>query len=150
MGIANLKIMDHPNIIRLYETYEDHRNIYLVMEICTGGDLFKKIGDMDIFTEAQAGIVMEQILRGVSHIHEMGIIHFLLQPEHCLFQTKNPIEANTLKIVDFVYSRNFAEGNLASPKCGTPFYVDPQVLCGRSKFVDQTADIWSCGVIMFI
>lgn len=145
--IANLKVMDHPNIIHLYETYEDHRNIYLVMEICTGGDLFQKIGDMDVLTEVQAAMAMEQILHGVSYIHKKGIIHRLLQPEHCLFQTSEPIEANTLKIIDFAFSRNVAEDEILTTKCGTPFYVAPQVLAGK---YDQLADMWSCGVIMYI
>merc|ERR1712070_39626 len=102
---------------------------------------------MDVFTEVQAAMVMEQILHGVSYIHKKGITHRLLQPEHCLFQTKEPIEANTLKIIDFVFSRNVAEGELLTTKCGTPFYVDPQVLYGKA---DQLADMWSCGVIMYI
>merc|ERR1711920_770088 len=61
--IAIMKMMDHPNIIKLYETFEDHRNIYLVMEPCSGGELFDKIIEAGHFTESQAAILMQQMIR---------------------------------------------------------------------------------------
>merc|ERR1719359_558869 len=68
--IAIMKMMDHPNIIKLFETFEDHRNIYLVMELASGGELFDRIIESGHFTEKQAAIIMQQILRAVYYMRE--------------------------------------------------------------------------------
>jgi calcium-dependent protein kinase len=145
--IAIMKMMDHPNIIKLYETFEDHRNIYLIMEICSGGELFDRIIETGHFTEVQAAIVMQQILRGIFYMHEIQLTHRDLKPENFLFQTKDPIEKCTLKIIDFGLSCKFSDGQVLTTKAGTPYYVAPQVLAGK---YDQSADLWSCGVIMYV
>jgi len=145
--IAIMKMMDHPNIIKLYETFEDHRNIYLIMEICSGGELFDRIIETGHFTEVQAAIVMQQILRGIFYMHEIKLTHRDLKPENFLFQTKDPIEKCTLKIIDFGLSCKFSDGQVLTTKAGTPYYVAPQVLAGK---YDQSADLWSCGVIMYV
>merc|ERR1719156_29341 len=145
--IAIMKMMDHPNIIKLYETFEDHRNIYLIMEICSGGELFDRIIETGHFTEVQAAIVMQQILRGIFYMHEIKLTHRDLKPENFLFQTKDPIEKSNLKIIDFGLSCKFTEGAVLTTKAGTPYYVAPQVLAGK---YDQSADLWSCGVIMYV
>merc|ERR550537_1578954 len=133
-------MMDHPNIIKLYETFEDHRNIYLIMEICSGGELFDRIIETGHFTEVQAAIVMQQIMRGMFYMHEIKLTHRDLKPENFLFQTKDPIEKCTLKIIDFGLSCKFTEGGVLTTKAGTPYYVAPQVLAGK---YDQSADLWS-------
>jgi calcium-dependent protein kinase len=145
--ISIMKMMDHPNIIKLYETFEDHRNIYLIMEICSGGELFDRIIETGHFTEVQAAIVMQQILRGIFYMHEIQLTHRDLKPENFLFQTKDPIEKCTLKIIDFGLSCKFSDGQVLTTKAGTPYYVAPQVLAGK---YDQSADLWSCGVIMYV
>merc|ERR1712151_1492748 len=73
--IAIMKIMDHPNIIKLYESFEDHRNIYLVLELCTGGELFDRIIDAGHFTESQAATVMQNMFRAIFYMHENHICH---------------------------------------------------------------------------
>merc|ERR1719436_1108439 len=73
--IQIMKIMDHPNIIKLHETFGDHRNIYLVMELCLGGELFDRIIDSGHFTEVQAAIVMQQIFGAVFYMHEHHVCH---------------------------------------------------------------------------
>merc|ERR1719199_1603179 len=139
--------MDHPNIIKLFESFEDHRNIYLILELATGGELFDRIIETGHFTEVQAAIVMQQILRGIFYMHEIKLTHRDLKPENFLFQTKDPIEKCTLKIIDFGLSCKFGEGAVLTTKAGTPYYVAPQVLQGR---YDQASDLWSCGVIMYV
>jgi calcium-dependent protein kinase len=145
--IAIMKIMDHPSIIKLYETFEDQRNIYLAMELCHGGELFDRIINVGHFTETQAAIVMKQILAAIFYMHEHSICHRDLKPENFLFQTKDPIEQNVLKIIDFGLSCNFKAGEWMSTRAGTPYYVAPQVLAGR---YDKSCDLWSAGVIMYI
>jgi len=139
--------MDHPNIIKLFETYEDRKNIYLIMEICSGGELFDRIIDMGHFSEAQAARVMSQIFRAIFYMHENNICHRDLKPENFLFVTKEPIEVSVLKIIDFGLACEFDENTLLTTKAGTPYYVSPQVLDGS---YDARADHWSCGVIMYV
>merc|ERR1719291_1578291 len=145
--IAIMKMMDHPNIIKLYETFEDHRNIYLVMEICAGGELFDKIIESGHFTEVQAAVLMQQIIRAIYYMHENQVCHRDLKPENFLFMTKDPIEKNLLKIIDFGLSCQFEANQVLTTKAGTPYYVAPQVLAGK---YDQMSDLWSCGVIMYV
>jgi len=145
--IAIMKMMDHPNIIKLYESFQDHRNIYLVMELCAGGELFDRIIDAGHFTEVQAAILMQQIVRAIYYMHENQVCHRDLKPENFLFMTKDGIEKNLLKIIDFGLSCKFEPGQHLTTKAGTPYYVAPQVLAGK---YDQLSDLWSVGVIMYV
>merc|ERR1719359_573110 len=142
-----MKMMDHPNIIKLYETFEDHRSIYLVMELSAGGELFDRIIESGHFTEVQAAILMQQIIRAIYYMHENHVVHRDLKPENFLFMTKESIEKNLLKIIDFGLSCKFEAGQALSTKAGTPYYVAPQVLAGK---YDHLSDLWSCGVIMYV
>merc|ERR1719327_2474107 len=139
--------MDHPNIIKLFESFEDHRNIYLVMELCTGGELFDRIIDAGHFTEVQAAILMQQIIRAIYYMHENHVCHRDLKPENFIFSTKEPIEKSLLKIIDFGLSCSFKPDQVLTTKAGTPYYVAPQVLAGK---YDHLSDLWSCGVIMYV
>lgn len=145
--IAIMKQLDHPNIIKLFETFEDARNIYLVMELCTGGELFDRIIELGHLTEHQAAILMQQVLRAVHYMHQNGVMHRDLKPENFLFATKDSIEKAPLKVIDFGLSTRYEAGQSMATKAGTPYYVAPQVLAGK---YDELSDVWSCGVIMFI
>mmetsp|Transcript_19572 Transcript_19572/g.36645 ORF Transcript_19572/g.36645 Transcript_19572/m.36645 type:complete len:501 (-) Transcript_19572:73-1575(-) len=145
--IQIMKIMDHPNIIKLFESFEDHRNIYLVLELCTGGELFDRIIDAGHFTEVQAAIVMQHMFRAIFYMHENHICHRDLKPENFLFTTKDPIEKSALKVIDFGLACKFQADQVLTTKAGTPYYVAPQVLAGK---YDQSADLWSLGVIMYV
>jgi len=145
--IAIMKVMDHPNIIKLYESFEDHRNIYLVMELCEGGELFDCIIESGHFTEVQAAGIMQQIVRAIFYMHENHICHRDLKPENFLFLAKTQLEKTLLKIIDFGLSCKFEMGQVLNTKAGTPYYVAPQVLAGK---YDHMSDLWSCGVIMYV
>jgi|Transcript_52561 calcium-dependent protein kinase len=145
--IAIMKIMDHPNIIKLYESFEDHRNIYLVMELSTGGELFDRIIDAGHFTEVQAACVMQHMFRAIFYMHENHICHRDLKPENFLFASKDPIEKCALKVIDFGLACKFSADQVLTTKAGTPYYVAPQVLAGK---YDQSSDLWSLGVIMYV
>jgi len=142
-----MKELDHPNIIRLFESFEDQRNVYLVMTLCTGGELFDRLIELGRLTEVQAAIIMQQIIRAVFYMHENSMAHRDLKPENFLFVNKDPIESAVLKVIDFGLSCKFKEGEMMTAKAGTPYYVSPQVLQGK---YDKSCDLWSCGVIMFI
>ncbi|CAK0828672.1 unnamed protein product [Prorocentrum cordatum] len=147
--IAIMKIMDHPNIIKLFETFEDHHNIYLAMELCSGGELFDRIVEASHFREKEAAIIMQQILRAIFYLHEQRICHRDLNGTVAafLFQSKDPIEGNVLKLIDFGLSAKFKDGEPMSSRAGTPYYVSPQVLAGK---YNHLCDLWSAGVIMYI
>jgi len=142
-----MKRMDHPGIIRLYETFEDETNVCIVMELCTGGDLFDQIAHAKSFTERCAAKAMQQILRAVFYMHESGIVHRDLKPENILFLNKAPLDSNVIKIIDFGMSTRWSPGQVLTTKVGTPHYVAPQVLVGA---YDNLCDLWSCGVILYI
>jgi len=145
--IQIMKIMDHPHIIKLYESFEDHRNIYLILELCVGGELFDRIIDVGHFTEVQAAIVMQHMFRAIFYMHENHICHRDLKPENFLCTTKEAIEKTYLKVIDFGLACKFEKDQVMTTKAGTPYYVAPQVLAGK---YDQASDIWSLGVIMYV
>jgi len=144
--ISIMKAMDHPNIIKLFETFEDRKQIFLVMELCKGGELFDRIIEAGHFTEKDCAQVVQQMLSAVLYMHKSNVCHRDLKPENFLFLNKGAIDKNVLKIIDFGLSKAFVEGEPMATKAGTPYYVAPQVLQGR---YDKTCDIWSCGVIMY-
>mmetsp|Transcript_46470 Transcript_46470/g.85141 ORF Transcript_46470/g.85141 Transcript_46470/m.85141 type:complete len:713 (-) Transcript_46470:33-2171(-) len=139
--------LDHPHILKLYEVVEDIVNIYLVMELCAGGELFDRIVESKSFSEKQAANVMQQIGAGVRYIHLRSICHRDLKPENFLLQARTPIEESVVKIIDFGLACRFNAGEPMSSQLGTPGYVAPEVLKGS---YDKSCDLWSCGVIMFI
>eukprot|EP00921_Rhytidocystis_pertsovi_P015571 GHVQ01024763.1.p1 GENE.GHVQ01024763.1~~GHVQ01024763.1.p1 ORF type:complete len:591 (-),score=80.89 GHVQ01024763.1:886-2658(-) len=145
LEISIMKSLDHPNIIKLFETFEDHRNIYLVMELSQGGELFDRIIEEGRFTEKDGARLMKQIFSAVHYLHSNHIMHRDLKPENFLFLSKS--RDSPLKIIDFGLSCRFKPGDTASTKAGTPYYVAPQVLQGK---YDASCDDWSCGVIMYI
>eukprot|EP00931_Biecheleriopsis_adriatica_P018158 TRINITY_DN12799_c0_g2_i1.p1 TRINITY_DN12799_c0_g2~~TRINITY_DN12799_c0_g2_i1.p1 ORF type:complete len:535 (+),score=142.81 TRINITY_DN12799_c0_g2_i1:78-1682(+) len=144
--IAIMKAMDHPNIIKLFETFEDRRFMYLVMELCSGGELFDRIIEAGHFGERDAAIIVQQILHAIFYMHKHNVCHRDLKPENFLFLSKDSIDKSVLKIIDFGLSACFTEGQVMSTKAGTPYYVAPEVLQGK---YDKSCDVWSCGVIMF-
>jgi len=145
--VALMKMMDHPNIIKLHETFEDRRNVYLVMEFGAGGELFDCIISSAPFTEVQTAIVMQQIVRAINYLHGNCICHRDLKPENFLFMTKDTIHKSMLKIIDFGASCKFEANQKLSTRIGTPYYVAPEVLMGA---YNHLCDLWSCGVIMYM
>lgn len=145
--ILIMKMTDHPNIIKLFETFEDKAHVFLVMELCTGGDLFHRLTKVGRFKEQETAIIMQQILRPVFYMHEKNICHRDIKPENFLFLTPDPVQSNTLKLIDFGFSCMIKEDQVLTTKLGTPRYSSPQVLAGQ---YDQSCDVWACGVIMYV
>lgn len=141
--IMILMLVDHPNIIRLYETYEDDKYIHLVMELCTGGDLFEYLMNKGSLTESETINIMRKILTAVNHLHSLRICHRDIKPENFLVSS----DANDadIKMIDFGMSVKFGEDEMETI-VGTPYYLAPEILKGS---YGQTCDIWSCGVVMF-
>jgi len=141
-----MKSMDHPNIVKLYDTFEDKKFFFLVMEVCSGGELLDRIIAQG-FSESQAAIVVKQVLRAVFYMHENDIVHRDLKPENFLLGENGPIaEDNLLKLIDFGIACECKPGQVLTEKKGTAFYVAPQVI---SRRYDNKCDLWSVGVIMY-
>jgi calcium-dependent protein kinase len=138
-----LKTVDHPNLPRIYEFFEDDANFYIVLELCTGGDLFDKIVEQKTFNETQAAEIMYQILSGLTYLHAKKIIHRDIKPENILLTKKDAFE---LKIIDFDSATFFSSGYNRGIY-GTPLYMAPEIIKGKHT---EICDIWSCGMIMYI
>jgi len=150
MREVNLMIkLDHPNIIKLYEVYENEKNIYLIMELCTGGELFDRIVENTEngvqFTEKQAADLFKQMMSAINYCHKNGIVHRDLKPENLLYLNKD--DNSPIKVIDFGMSKRFDSKNFMSEKVGTAYYISPEVLQGK---YDEKCDIWSAGVILYI
>ncbi|EGR29125.1 hypothetical protein IMG5_162280 [Ichthyophthirius multifiliis] len=140
-----LKNLDHPNILKLIELFQDSKNYYLITEYCSGGELFDKIKSMKNFTEKMAADYFKQILSAVVYCHENQIVHRDIKPENLLFDTDKK-DAN-LKVIDFGTSRKIDENKKMSKRLGTPYYIAPEVL---DQNYDEKCDVWSCGVVLYI
>jgi len=136
-----MRTLDHENIVKLYEVYETKLELYLVQELCSGGELFDMITKLGRYTEKDAAGVLVQIFRGLSHMHAKEIAHCDLKPDNFLFH-----ESGKLKIIDFGMSKRIPRGYLTS-LCGTPYYTAPEVIKGRYH---KAADCWAVGVVMFV
>ena len=112
-----LKQLDHPNIIRVFEYFQDKDNFYIVTELCTGGELFDRIISAQHFTEETAKATMSQILSAVAYFHEKGIVHRDLKPESILCETKDP--KSNLKVVDFSSAVLYDKKNSLTSRIGT-------------------------------
>ena len=150
MREVNLMIkLDHPNIIKLYEVYENEKYIYLIMELCTGGELFDRIVENTEngkpFTEKQAANLFRQMMSAINYCHKNGIVHRDLKPENLLYLNKD--ENSPIKVIDFGMSKRFDSAHFMSEKVGTAYYISPEVLKGK---YDEKCDIWSAGVILYI
>lgn len=145
--IAIMTKADHPNIIKLYEIYEDKRYFYFIMEECTGGELFvhiiKQIESKKMYSETIAAGLFKQIMLAIAYCHSQNICHRDLKPENILMATKE--DSSQIKIIDFGLSQIF-KGKMTL-KVGSSFYVAPEVLKGS---YDEKCDIWSVGVILYL
>jgi len=102
-----MRELDHPNIIKLFETFEDSKFVYLVMELCEGGELFDKIIEKGSFTESQARNYFRQMISAVNYIHSKRICHRDLKPENFLLLDKS--DNSPLKMIDFGMSVMFTD-----------------------------------------
>ena len=155
-----LSKIEHPNIVRIMEIFEDDRHFNIIMENCSGGELFHKILEKfeqgQTFTEKEAVPIFKQIISALSCCHSQGICHRDIKPENILFLNQKP--DSPIKIIDFGLSKIFGEikplmkgnkieKNISSARVGTSFYMSPEVLQGN---YDNKCDIWSCGVILYL
>ncbi|XP_058753002.1 CDPK-related kinase 4-like [Vicia villosa] len=136
----------HRNLVKFYEAFEDANNVYIVMELCEGGELLDRILDRGgRYTEEDAKVILLQILNVVAFCHLQGVVHRDLKPENFLFLSKD--EDAVLKVIDFGLSDFVRPDQRLNDIVGSAYYVAPEVL-HRSYSVE--GDLWSIGVISYI
>ncbi|KAE7999583.1 hypothetical protein FH972_003994 [Carpinus fangiana] len=136
----------HNNLVQFYDAYEDHDNVYIVMELCEGGELLDRILSRGgKYTEDDAKAVMIQILNVVAFCHLQGVVHRDLKPENFLFMSKD--ENSQLKAIDFGLSDFVKPDERLNDIVGSAYYVAPEVL---HRSYTTEADVWSIGVIAYI
>ena len=159
--IKILSMLDHPNIVRLFEVIEDDKYYNLLEELCTGGELLTRAQNNQL-KEKDIARIFNQIMSGVAYIHGMGIAHRDLKLENILFSSEKP--SSPIKIIDFGFSVFLGKNNENSKdketenekktvykrlksKVGTLYYISPEIIKGN---YDEKCDIWACGVILYI
>ncbi|GLT50040.1 hypothetical protein SLA2020_235520 [Shorea laevis] len=135
----------HPNVISIKEAYEDAMAVHVVMELCSGGELFNRIIQRGHYTERKAAEIIRTIVGVVEACHSLGVMHRDLKPENFLFV--NQQEDSLLKTIDFGLSIFFNPGERFTDVVGSPYYVAPEVL--RKRYGPE-ADVWSSGIILYI
>uniref|UniRef100_A0A6N2K5S3 non-specific serine/threonine protein kinase n=1 Tax=Salix viminalis TaxID=40686 RepID=A0A6N2K5S3_SALVM len=136
----------HKNLVQFYDAYEDEDNVYVVMELCEGGELLDRILSRGgKYSEEDAKIVMVQILSVVAYCHLQGVVHRDLKPENFLFTTKE--DNSPLKAIDFGLSDYVKPDERLNDIVGSAYYVAPEVL---HRSYGTEADMWSIGVITYI
>lgn len=145
--IEIMRILDHPNIVRFLESFEDNRTIYICLELCEGGELFERICQSGHFSEVTASRCIRQMMLAINYLHQNFLMHRDLKPENWLLATREKVCQASLKLIDFGLSKRFQPGEYHRTKAGTPHYIAPEVLSGR---YDEKVDIWSLGVICYM
>ncbi|KAK2454586.1 calcium-dependent protein kinase [Trifolium repens] len=144
-----IQIMHHlagsPNVISIKEASEDAVAVHVVMELCSGGELFDRIVERGHYTERKAAKLARTIVGVIQSCHSLGVMHRDLKPENFLFV--NQQEDSPLKAIDFGLSAFFKPGDIFNDVVGSPYYVAPEVL--RKRYGPE-ADVWSAGVILYI
>ena len=141
-----LRMIDHPNILKLFEFYSNKEYYAMILELCSGGELYKEIIQKAPFSEGYASYVMYQIFSAINYCHKMHIIHRDLNPENILIIDRNDLGYPRIKICDFGTSK-IMEKRMQKKVVGSIFYIAPEVL---KKKYNEKCDIWSCGVILYI
>lgn len=143
--IVNHRMLTHSNIIGFKEVFLTPSHLGIVMEYAAGGELFERIVKAGRFSEDEARYFFQQLISGVDYCHRSGVCHRDLKLENTLLDG-NP--APRLKICDFGYSKSALDSQPKST-VGTPAYIAPEVL-QRKEYNGQTADVWSCGVTLYV
>ncbi|EPQ52097.1 Pkinase-domain-containing protein [Gloeophyllum trabeum ATCC 11539] len=143
--ITMMKLMNHPNIMRIYDVYEGDKELYLILEYVEGGELFDYLVNHGKLRTLQALAYFKQIVYGLNYAHTFAIIHRDLKPENILIQSFNP---PLIKIADWGMAAFAPPDRQLDTSCGSPHYASPEIVNG-SKYEGTATDIWSCGVILF-
>mmetsp|Transcript_60798 Transcript_60798/g.131906 ORF Transcript_60798/g.131906 Transcript_60798/m.131906 type:complete len:636 (-) Transcript_60798:45-1952(-) len=151
-----IRSLDHPNICKAYECYEDRKNIYLVMELLTGGTLLETLCVQTKFTEADAAHIMRQMLSALAYLHERNFVFRDLKTENIMFRVPasgdeerdGTLCKREVKLIDFGLCCPIEKGSKMFRAAGTPYTVAPELVSPPVQY-DQKCDSWSAGVVLY-
>ncbi|OMJ94551.1 hypothetical protein SteCoe_2191 [Stentor coeruleus] len=139
-----LERINHPNILKFYDYFDDNLNYYIASEYCKEGSLYQKIRKNKTISEDQAAEIMFQIMLTIEYIHGQNIVHRDIKPENILIVNN---ESLNIKIGDFGNASYIKPGSKLIGGFGTPYYLAPEILKGP---YDEKIDIWSCGILLYV
>ncbi|KAJ3047661.1 MAP/microtubule affinity-regulating kinase 3 [Rhizophlyctis rosea] len=139
-----MKLLSHPHIVRLYEVIDTPKELYLVMEYASGGEIFDYLVAHGRMKEKEARRCFRQILEAIEYCHNLRVIHRDLKAENLLLDS----ELN-VKIADFGFSNQFSPGQRLNTWCGSPPYAAPELFQGK-EYSGPEVDIWSLGVVLYV
>lgn len=140
-----MKLIDHPNIMKLYDVWETSTSLYLILEYVQGGELFDYLCDQGRRPTAEALDYFQQIICAVDYCHRFNIAHRDLKLENILID-----QDSNIKVADFGMAtwQDYSRGKLLKTSCGSPHYAAPEIISGR-PYDGAMSDIWSCGIILY-
>lgn len=141
--IIIMKLIAHPNIMGLYDVWENKNDLYLILEYIEGGELFDYLIKRGKLQEFEAVSYFKQIIHGIGYLHQLNICHRDLKPENLLLDFNKNI-----KIADFGMAALEIKEKLLETSCGSPHYASPEIVAGKN-YHGAPSDIWSCGIILF-
>ncbi|MCQ2817552.1 MAG: serine/threonine-protein kinase [archaeon] len=140
-----LSSLDHPNIIKLEEAYQDQFYLHIVTELCEGKDVLQQCHYKDNLSENNVCLLIFKLVVAVKYLHELGICHRDIKTDNIMFATKD--FKSDIKLLDFGLSKRFKPGDKMKEKTGTPFYICPEIIIGE---YDEKCDMWSIGVMTYL
>ncbi|KAH9945731.1 kinase-like domain-containing protein [Amylocystis lapponica] len=141
--IVIMKLIEHPNIMRLYDVWETSTELYLILEYLEGGELFEYLCSKGKLEPKEALTYFQQIIAAMHYCHRFNIAHRDLKPENLLLDRDKNI-----KVADFGMAAWQGKSDMLETACGSPHYAAPEVIMGRA-YNGSSSDIWSCGVILY-
>ena len=141
--ISILKMLRHPNVVKLLETFDTDKHHLIVMELCPGGDLLNYVRKRRKLNEKYAKFVFKQIMEGLAYLHDNGVVHRDIKLDNILLDGHGNI-----KIADFGVSRKVIDNEILFEQCGTPAYIAPEIV-RELGYKGYPVDIWSAGVCLY-
>lgn len=143
--VGLLQGLKHENVISYYDVYEDVHFLYVVMELCSGGEVFAKIIELKRFREQDAAVLGRQMCSAIDYIHKLNIMHRDIKAENFMLADKTPTSA--VKMIDFGMACKFTKGQVFTELCGSPHYLAPELI---GQKYGHLVDCWAYGILLYL